>query len=230
MVLAAGFGRRLRPLTLSVPKPLVQVAGQTLIDRTLDRLEAAGVRKAVVNLHYKAEMLEAHLRRRTSPEIVFSFEEQLLDTGGGVRKALVEFGDAPFIVANSDMIWRDGFVDSLATMGKRFDPARMDVLLLMQPTVTALGYRGQGDYHMAADGKLKRRKAPRVSAFLFAGVQILHPRVFEGQPIEHFSLNRIYDAAEEAGRLYGVRHDGDWIEVGTPEGMALAERVLNERD
>jgi len=228
MVLAAGYGRRLRPLTLSVPKPLVQVAGRTLIDRTLDRLVAAGVTRAVVNLHHKAEMLEAHLRRREQPEIAFSFEEELLDTGGGVLKALDEFGDRPFLVVNSDIVWRDGFVDSLAMMAAQFDPATMDVLLLMQPTITARGYRGLGDYHMSAGGRLRRRKPPKVSAFLFAGVQLLHPRIFDGCRLEPFSLNRIYDRAEAADRLYGVRHEGDWIEVGTPEGLALAERVLRE--
>lgn len=228
MVLAAGFGRRLQPLTLSVPKPLVQVAGRTLIDRTLDRLIAAGVSKVVVNLHHKAEMLEAHLRRRERPELVLSFEEKLLDTGGGVLKALVEFGGQPFLVVNSDIVWRDGFVDSLAMMARQFDPETMDVLLLMQPTVTALGYNGQGDYHMSAGGRLRRRKPPKVSAFLFAGVQILHPRIFEGFHLEPFSLNRIYDKAEEAGRLFGVRHEGDWIEIGTPAGLDLAEQTLRD--
>ncbi len=226
MVLAAGLGKRLRPHTLSRPKPLVNVAGRSLIDRTLDRLEAEIRALAPRNLHYRAEMLAEHLTRRGSPNIVLSHEEELLETGGGVLKALPDLGADPFLVVNSDMIWRDGLTDTLAMMGRHFDPDRMDALLMMQPTIRALGYRGQGDFHMDPAGRLTRRKAPKVAPFLFSGVQILRPEVFDGMTIEPFSLNRIYDLAQQAGRLFGTRHDGDWLEVGTPAGLAMAEREL----
>lgn len=226
MVLAAGLGKRLRPHTLSRPKPLVSVAGRSLIDRTLDRLEAVGVTDVVVNLHYRADMLAAHLQRRGSPNITLLHEEVLLETGGGVLNALPKLGPDPFLVVNSDMIWRDGLTDTMALMGRHFDPERMDALLMMQPTIRALGYHGQGDFHMDPAGRLIRRRAPKVAPFLFSGVQILRPEVFDGMTVEPFSLNRIYDIAQEAGRLYGTRHDGDWLEVGTPATLALAEREL----
>ncbi|MDF1722464.1 MAG: nucleotidyltransferase family protein [Minwuia sp.] len=226
MVLAAGFGKRLRPLTLSRPKPLVSVAGRTLIDRTLDRLAAAGVTDVVVNVHYRAEMLAEHLATRTIPAVSLSTEKALLDTGGGVLNALDRLGPDPFLVVNSDMIWRDGLTNTLALMGRQFDPTQMDALLMMQPTITAHGYRGQGDFQMDAVGRLRRRKAPKVAPFLFSGVQILRPEAFEGMAVEPFSLNRIYDKAQEAGRLFGTRHDGDWLDVGTLAGLAFAENEL----
>jgi MurNAc alpha-1-phosphate uridylyltransferase len=231
MVLAAGRGVRLRPLTDQLPKPLVQVAGQSLIDRTLNRLVQAGVTTAVVNLHYKSEMLRAHLEKRQEhhkPDIIFSDEsEQLLDTGGGVCKALADLGDQPFIVTNSDFILRDAYIDSLAMMGTRWNDKEMDALLLMQPTVGAHGFSGRGDYGMGADGGLVRRSDQEVAPFIFAGIQILHPRLFQDCPEGPFSLNWLYDNAEEAGRLFGVRHEGDWFDVGTPDGLEVAQRLLS---
>ncbi|WP_416899694.1 MAG: nucleotidyltransferase family protein [Minwuia sp.] len=228
MVLAAGYGLRLRPLTLSRPKPLVRVGGMTLIDRTLDRLAEAGIRRAVVNLHYRGDMLEAHLAQRTEPEIVFAREEVLLDTGGGVLNALEHFGGAPFLAVNSDMIWRDGFGSTLQRMGRAFDPETMDALLLLMPTVFAIGYRGAGDFTMAPDGRLTRKRRGRVAPFLFTGIQILKPDLFEGMEVEPFSLNRIYDLAAERGRLFGIRHEGDWVDVGTRPALELAEAFLKQ--
>ncbi len=231
MVLAAGRGLRLRPLTDQLPKPLVQVAGRSLIDRTLDRLARAGVTKAVVNLHYRSEMLRAHLEKRQEqhrPDIIFSDEsDQLMDTGGGVCKALALFGERPFLVTNSDFIWRDAYIDSLAMMGSRWHDEEMDALLLMQPTVGAHGFTGRGDYGMSADGSLARRGDQEVAPFIFAGIQILHPRLFQDCPQGPFSLNWLYDKAEEEGRLFGVRHEGDWFDVGSPDGLAVAERLLS---
>lgn len=227
MVLAAGYGKRLGTMTRTRPKPLIRVAGRPVIDRTIDRLAAAGIERCVVNLHYKADMLEAHLARRESPALTFYREETLLETGGGVANALAEFGDSPFVAVNSDIIWRDFHRDSLGEMGRAWDDARMDVLLLMQPTVTAVAYRGQGDFTMAADGRLRRRRG-KVAPFLFAGVQILHPRIFEGLEPEPFSLNVVYDRAAEAGRLYGIRHEGDWVDIGTPYGLEMAETLLRQ--
>ena len=232
MVLAAGRGERLRPLTDRVPKPLVEVAGQALIDRLLDRLAAGGVTTAVINLHYKADTVRRHLEARAvhrAPALKFSEEtEGLLDTGGGIAKALPMLGRHPFLIANSDFIWRDALDDSLAMMAGRWAGDTMDALLLLQPTVAAQGYRGTGDFQMAPDGALRCRRNQEVTPFLFAGIQILHPRLFVDCPNGAFSLNILFDKAERAGRLFGLRHDGDWIDVGTPIGLAVAERMLAE--
>jgi MurNAc alpha-1-phosphate uridylyltransferase len=227
MVLAAGLGTRLRPLTDERPKPLVEVGGVPLIDRTLDRLAEAGVARAVVNLHHKADLLRAHLAQRTRPAVDFSDERaQLLETGGGVAKALPLLGPEPFLVVNSDMIWRDWHGSSLHRLAEAWDDARMDALLLMQAVVFAIGYEGMGDFDMAADGRLTRRDQRMVSPFVFTGVQILHPRLFTGCPPGVFSLNRLYDRAQEAGRLFGLRHYGDWMDIGTHYGIAEAEKEL----
>ncbi len=232
MVLAAGRGERLRPLTDRVAKPLVEVAGRSLIDRLLDRLTESGVTTAVINLHYKSEMVRRHLDNRAArrgPALKFSEEaDGLLDTGGGVAKALPMLGDGPFLAANSDFIWRDAVDDSLAQMAGRWNADTMDALLLLQPTVAAHGYRGTGDFQMAPDGALRRRHDQEVTPFLFAGIQIVHPRLFVDCPTRPFSLNLLFDKAERAGRLFGLRHDGDWIDVGTPEGFAIAERILSQ--
>jgi MurNAc alpha-1-phosphate uridylyltransferase len=227
MVLAAGLGLRLRPLTEARPKPLIEVAGRALIDRTLDRLAAAGVRRAVVNLHHRGDMLRAHLAGRREPEVVFSDESDLLlETGGGVAHALPLLGPGPFYVVNSDIIWRDAHVDSLVALARRWNDRAMDALLLLMPTVGAIGYAGAGDFAMAPDGHLTRRDERVVAPFVFTGVQILHPRLFAGCPQGPFSLNRLYDRAAESERLFGLRHQGDWMDIGTPEGLAAAERAL----
>lgn len=229
MVLAAGYGKRLHPLTLTKPKPLVPVAGRPLIDHALERLTRAGITRAVVNVHYLGHMIEDHLTDLSEPEIIISREAELLDTGGGVLQALDHFNGAPFVVVNSDMIWRDAFNSSLERMGKGFDPDRMDVLLLLQPVIHAVAYRGMGDFIMQPDGRLQRRKPGRVAPFLYTGIQILHPRIFEGMAVEPFSLNRIYDRAIEAERLFGIRHDGSWADVGHPAGLKAARGLMKGR-
>jgi len=226
MILAAGLGRRMRPLTERLPKPLVPVAGRTLIDWTLDRFVDAGLGSVVVNLHHHADQVAAHLARRGAPRIVLSREETLLETGGGVRHALLHLGDGPFYVANADVIWLDGHAPALRRMAAAWDGERMDVLLLMQSSVTAHGYDGIGDYFLEPGGRLRRRKDTEIAPFIHAGVQILHRGLFADAPEGAFSLNRIYDRAEEEGRLYGIRHDGEWYHVGTAEGLAEAERDL----
>jgi MurNAc alpha-1-phosphate uridylyltransferase len=229
MVLAAGLGLRLRPLTTARPKPLIVVADRALIDRALDRLIDAGVKRAVVNLYYKPGMLRDHLAGRQGIEIVFSDEtDQLLETGGGVAKAMPELGPGPFYVVNSDIIWRDAQINSLHELARIWDDGAMDAMLLLHPTVGAIGYSGPGDFLMAADGRLKRRDARVVAPFVFTGVQILHPRLFANSPRGPFSLNVLYDRAANAGRLFGLRHQGDWMDVGTPNGLAAAERALRE--
>ena len=229
MVLAAGLGLRMRPLTLDLPKAMVEVKGRSLIDRALDRLQAAGVEKVVVNLHHKGNTLKRHLAQRNDFQIAYSDEtEILLETGGGVAKALPLLGPEPFFVVNSDTIWLDAQGDSLQALAATWDDAEMDALLLMHPTVSAVGYSGIGDFEMAPDGRLTRREQRHVAPFLFTGIQLLHPRLFDGAPAGPFSLNRLYDKAAESGRLYGLRHQGIWMDVGTPAGLKAAEAALDD--
>jgi len=227
MIMAAGLGTRMRPLTNDRPKPLVAVGGKALIDHAIDRLAAAGVTLVVVNLHYKAEMIKAHLAGRKDVEILYSDESDgMLGTGGGVAKALSNFGGEPFFIHNSDTIWLDGYGTALERMMARWDPERMDGLLLMAPMVTALGYEGVGDFMMDSTGLLSRVPQGRVSPFAFPGVQIVHPRLFENPPSGGFSTNVLWDRAIEKERLFGVRLDGVWIHVGTPQAVDEAEAYL----
>ncbi len=228
MVLAAGLGKRMRPLTETLPKPLVPVAGRTLIDRVLDRFADADLARVVVNLHYFRGTLETHLAARQAPALELSPEEALLETGGGVKNALPRLGSDPFYVANADVLWLDGKVPALQRLAKAWNDATMDALLLLHPAVSAFGYEGNGDYFIDPLGRLRRRRGAEIAPFIFAGVQILQPRLFAGAPDGAFSLNRLYDRAQEAGRLWGLRHDGLWFHVGTPEGLAETEAVLNE--
>ncbi len=226
MVLAAGLGLRMRSVTEALPKPLIEVAGWPLIDLVLDRLEAFGVERAVINLHHRGEMIVRHLESRRRPRLEFSHEEELLETGGGVARALSKLGRGPFFVANSDVFWFDGPTGALSRLARVWDGRAMDALLLLYPTVSAAAYRGAGDYFLDSLGLLRRKREHEVAPFLFMGVQMLHPRLFKGAPDGRFSLNLLYDRAEAAGRLFGVRHDGRWHHLGTPEGLAAAEAAL----
>ena len=228
MVLAAGLGTRMRPLTDTRPKPLVEVWGRTLVDHVLDRLAVAGIGRAVVNLHHHADLLEAHLAARTGPpEIVLSDERGLLlETGGGVRKALPLLGDAPFLVINSDTIWIEGMRPNLVRLMEQFDPARMDALLLLASAAHSIGYDGVGDFQMDKMGRLSRRIERTVAPFVYAGAAILNPALFERTPEGAFSLNRVFDRAAAAERLFGLRLDGIWMHVGTPNAIALAEEAI----
>jgi MurNAc alpha-1-phosphate uridylyltransferase len=227
MVLAAGLGERMRPITDSLPKPLIEIRGRALLDVILDRLEAAGVTEAMVNLYYLGEMIEAHLKGRSRPRIAFSPEETRLETGGGVRKALPKLGKDPFYVVNGDVCWLDGRTPALRRLAESWDDKTMDALLLLHPTAFAVGYEGRGDFTMSANGHLRRRGEREVAPFVFAGIQLLHPRLFADTPEDAFSLNLIYDRAIEAGRLWGLRHDGEWFHLGTPESLAEAEDALH---
>ncbi len=232
MVLAAGLGLRMRPLTEHCPKPLIEVAGETMLDRALDHLAAAGVDDAVVNVHHLADMTRRHLARRRDrlPEIVICDETaQLLDSGGGVANALPYLGAPPFFVLNGDMVWRDGGASALVRLSSAFDPARMDALLLVMPTADAIGYEGAGDFFLESDGRLTRRGGQKTAPYVFTGIQILHPRLFDDCRIEPFSLNRIYDRALANGRLYGLVHDGVWAHVGTPDAIAAAAAAIAGR-
>lgn len=229
MIMGAGLGTRMRPLTDDRPKPLITVGGKTLIDHSIDRLAAAGVGLVVVNLHYKAEMLRAHLARRHDVEIVFSDEtSQLLDTGGGVIKALPLLGDAPFFVLNSDSIWIENGAPVLSAMQAAWDQTRMDGLLLLAEMATALGFEGSGDFALARDGHLLRARnaGDEASVYAYPGVQIAHPRLFTDAPGGAFSTNIMWDRAIAAGRLFGTVMDGTWIHVGTPQARDEAEATL----
>ena len=230
MLMAAGMGQRMRPLTDTIPKPLVPVLGRPLIDHALDRLVEAGVSRAVVNLHYRGDQLRAHLQNRHDIEIVFSDETaQLMDTGGGVFKALPLLGDQPFISQNTDSIWVEGMGSTFARLADAFDPERMDSILLLASTVTSLGYWGRGDFVMDEEGRIARRDEQRVAPFVWTGVQICHPRLFKDCPTGPFSTNVVLNRAIESGRLYGLRHDGIWMHVGCPDGLKAAEDFLSNR-
>jgi N-acetyl-alpha-D-muramate 1-phosphate uridylyltransferase len=229
MIMAAGLGTRMRPLTDDRPKPLIKVAGKTLIDHTLDRAVAAGVTLAVINVHYKADLVKAHLAKRKDVEIRFSEEtDALLGTGGGVVKAMPHFGQEPFFIMNSDSIWVEGFGHALDRMKDRWNPDTMDGLLLMATMVSAIGYEGSGDFNMDPEGHLSRVGEQRLSPFAYPGVQIVHPRMFASAPAGNFSTNRMWDIAIAARRLYGIRLDGVWIHVGTPEALKEAEEFLTD--
>lgn len=230
MVLAAGLGKRMRPLTDRIPKPLVEVAGRTLLDRALDHFQAFGIGTAVVNLHHKGDQVVEHLKSRRRPEIVFSQEDVLLETGGGVAKALGALGESPFFVANSDALWLDGSTPALARLAAAWAEDDMDVLLLLHAAAGAIGYDGPGDYFLDPAGRLRRRGGDEAAPFVFTGVQLLHPRLFADGPRGKFSLSVLYDRAQAAGRLFGLRHDGFWSHVGTPEALGQVEAALAERE
>ena len=227
MVLAAGMGTRMRPLTDTTPKPLVKVAGKPLLDHVLDRLNEVGVERAVVNVHHFADQIIAYVKGRTKPQIVISDERGLLlDTGGGVVKALPELGDAPFYQLNADTVWIDGVQPNLARLATTFDPATMDALLLLAPIAGSIGYRGRGDFNMASDGRLKSRPEREVAPFVYAGAAILSPALFKSAPQGKFSLTTLFLGAAEAGRLSGLRLEGLWMHVGTPEAIGEAEAAI----
>jgi MurNAc alpha-1-phosphate uridylyltransferase len=227
MVLAAGLGTRMRPFNGRIPKPLVAVGGKALIDYALDRLAEEGVERAVVNVHHLADQIERHLAHRQRPKIVISDERgELLGTGGGVVKALPELGDGPFFHVNSDTIWIDGVQPNLRRLAAGFDPVRMDALLLLATTAASIGYSGRGDFLMAPDGRLTRRGEREVAPFVYAGAAILTPAFFAGAPAGAFSMSPLFDRAVEAGRLCGLRLEGLWMHVGTPEAIKAAEAAI----
>lgn len=222
MVLAAGFGKRLKPLTDTMPKPLIPVAGRCMLDRTLDRLEEAGVQNLVVNAHYLADRIALHLKER--PDIVLLYEDEILETGGGVAHALPYLGNDPFFVANSDIIWMDGPEDpALCRLAAAWDDSSMDALLLLHPVSEACGYEEEGNFFFPP---LRWRQDGKTAPYVFAGVQILHPRLFSNAPKGAFSLRELYHQAFDRGRLSAVIHDGRWYHVGTPSALAETTRRL----
>jgi MurNAc alpha-1-phosphate uridylyltransferase len=229
MLLSAGLGTRMKPLTDNLPKPLIPVAGVTLIDRALDWFATAGIEEAIVNTHYKAEMIEKHVAKRKQPRVQISYEDIVLETGGGIKKALPFFGTTPFFSANSDVICLDGKIPAPHRLWQAWDDAHMDALLLLHPVSNAVGYDGKGDFFLE-QGKLRRRLNHPSAPLVFTGAQLLHPRLFEGAPEGPFSLNVLYNRAmAEDGALHRVSavvHDGAWLHVGDPQGLAKAETFL----
>jgi MurNAc alpha-1-phosphate uridylyltransferase len=229
MVLAAGLGLRMRPLTERMPKPLVQVAGQTLLDHVLNKLGDVGVSEAIVNVHYLPDQIIDHVAGRAKPCVIISDERnQVLGTGGGIVKALPLLGQAPFFLVNADTLWIDGVRSNLARLAETFDPARMDILMLMAPTASSIGYNGNGDYAMLPDGALRKRKEHQVVPFVYAGAAIISPSIFADAPSGEFSLTKMFDAANAQERLFGLRLDGMWMHVGTPDAVAEAEEAFLE--
>lgn len=230
MVFAAGLGTRMRPITDTLPKPLVKIGGRTLLDRCLDRFAEAGVKTAIVNVHYLPDMIVEHLRARTSPRIVISDERgQLLDQGGGIRKAMPEIGDAPFFVCNTDAFWIDGPLDNLQRLAAGWNPDVMDILLLVASTPHSIGVDWPGDFMMDANGRLEKRSEQEVAPFVYTGVGIVKPQLFAGETREKFGLAEYFWAAARKGRLYGQRLDGLWLHVGRPETIAEAEAAIARR-
>lgn len=228
-VLAAGKGERMRPLTNTIPKPLVPLAQKPLIDHVLDRLASAGIKRAVVNIHYLADKLEKHLAHRTAPKIILSNErDELLDTGGGALRALPKLGAEPFVIHNSNSVWIEGLGSNLERLLDAWDEKEMDSLMLVVPLAASIGYDGFGDFQMDPTGRLTRQSGPCLAPFVFAGVSIAHPRLFDNAPKGPFSLNKLWDRAIEKGRLYGLRLEGIWMHVGTPEALKEAETALTQ--
>lgn len=230
LVLAAGLGKRMRPLTASRPKPLIEVAGQSLLDHVLERLRAAGVEKAVVNVHYLADAVEAHLAKSSSGLDVQISDERslLLETGGGMVKAASLIGADPFLVVNSDNLWIDGPADTLKLLASHWDGSKMDALLLVVPLARAENHHGRGDFHMDRTGRLRRRERSHVAPFVYTGIQMVSKRLLRDAPDGPFSANLLWDRAIEEGRCFGAVHQGLWFDVGTPQSIKATELTLED--
>lgn len=227
MVLAAGLGRRMRPITNTIPKPLVKVYGKTLLDYALDAAERVGVEHAVVNVHHHADQMENHLAGRHNLDVAISDErDELLETGGGIVKALPKLGKNPFFLLNSDTFWIEGCTPNLRRMAKFWNPNEMDILLLLSDVASAVGYTNKGDFTMDGDGRLIRRKERTAAPFAYTGAAILNPAIFDHAPSGAFSLNRMFDEAIERDRLFGMNMEGLWLHVGTPEAIRDAEEAI----
>ncbi len=232
MILAAGLGLRMRPLTLELPKPMLQVGGMPMLDHVLNRLVAAHIKQVVINTHYLPDAIENHVKTRRDISIKISHEEKILDTGGGIKKALPLLGDAPIFVINADLPWQDGKTPALQRLAQHFDPARMDALLLLMPLQKARGFTGAGgDFFMTAEsagfGPIARANTNPPRPYVFISAQIISPHLYKDVPEDVFSTNLIWNRLESAGRLYGLVHDGACYHVGTPPDLAEANRLLS---
>jgi MurNAc alpha-1-phosphate uridylyltransferase len=227
MVLAAGLGTRMRPITDSIPKPLVEVYGKTLLDHGLDALARSGVEEAVINVHYLADQIEAHVANRTDLKIIISDERDgLLDSGGGIANALPHLGEDPFYLINADSFWIEGYEPNLVRMANEWNEQDMDIMLLLSSMSNAVGFGSRGDFSMDPDGRLERRGEKKIAPFAYAGAAILDPAIFAKAPKGAFSLNRQFDEALEKDRLFGLRLEGLWLHVGTPDAIREAEDAI----
>ena len=224
MVLAAGFGKRMAPLTDTVPKPLLTLCGKPLIDFSMENLKAGGVTRFVVNTHYLPDQIERYFAGRR--DVTLCFEEEIQETGGGVRDALPHLGSAPFFVTSSDALWFNGVKPVVQRMREAWDAEEMDVLLLLVQATEAHGYDGTGDYYLDETGAAAHRGERQVAPFVFGGLQILKPALFDDVPEGSFRLLEIYRRAEEAGRLKAITHDGEWFHIGTPESRTELEEMI----
>ena len=230
MILAAGFGKRMRPITDKTPKPMLEVGGRTLLDHSIDHLAANGIEKVVINVHHLSTLIKQHIKRRSDVEIVISDEsDKIMETGGGIAKALPLLGDDPFFVINGDVLWLDGPTSALHRLAHTWNQSSMDALLLLHSTVEAYGYDGMGDFFVDPIGTLIRRPEREIAPYLFAGVQIIQAKSLSKAPAGPFSLNVIYDQAIEEQRLLGLVHDGDWFHIGTASGLSQAEGYFRQR-
>jgi MurNAc alpha-1-phosphate uridylyltransferase len=228
MVFAAGLGTRMRPITDRTPKPLVSIAGRTLIDRALDEFEQAGVETAIVNVHHLADQIESHLASRARPRIVISNERDLLlDQGGGIKKALPLIGEDPFFICNTDAFWIDAARSNILALAEAFDADRMDAALLLAPTQESVGIDWGGDFDLDAQGRIIRREGPK--PYVYAGVGLMKPQVFAGVADDVFKLAPFFFEAARKGRLYGVVSSGLWLHVGTVAAIEEAERAIAAR-
>jgi N-acetyl-alpha-D-muramate 1-phosphate uridylyltransferase len=228
-ILAAGKGTRLRPHTDSMPKPMVPIAGRSIIKRTIEKLAAEGVEKIVINLHHLGDVLEDHLKDITTPKIIFSQEDELLETGGGLKKAIHYFGNEPYYIINGDALWDEGAdASALSKMAALWDAEKMDILLFLEPKDKMILTEFVGDYHATADGKLTRAK-DKNGAYMFAGLRIAHPRIFDQSPDGAFSFLQLMDKAEARGRLYGHVHDAEWYHISTPEDLAAVDAAFRQK-
>lgn len=230
MIMAAGLGKRMRPLTATKPKPLIEVNGKALLDHVLDRLRVAGVKKVVVNVHYLADALEAHLATRPHGlDVAISDErDMLLETGGGLVKAAPLIDSDPFLALNSDNLWIDGPADTIKLLASQWDSRKMDALLLLVPQARAMGHKGLGDFHMDREGRLRRRERSHVAPFVFTGIQMISKHLLRGAPEGPFSTNILWDRAIEEGRAFGAVHQGLWFDVGTPQSIPFTEAALED--
>lgn len=226
MVLAAGFGQRMRPLTDRIPKPMIPVMGRPLLDHVLDRVEQAGIAEAVVNTHHLHQIIEEHLARRATPQIHLSHEKEILETGGGIKQALPLLGDQPFFTASGKILWFDKNRPAFWRLADHWRDDDMDALLLLAPTVGAVGYDGPGDFTMDSAGRLRRRVERMVAPYVYTGIQLLHPRLFRDSPDGFFSINLLWDRAIAEGRLFGLRHEGAWFQASTPMQLTAIETHL----
>ena len=228
MILAAGLGRRLQPITINTPKPLVMVAGKPIIGYAIDHFVKAGLGRLVVNVHYLADQVITYLENRNDIEIIVSDEtNQILDTGGGIKKALPFLGNKPFFTCNSDIIWHDKYQDALKGLLSAWNNNNMDALLLLKSTDSAFGYNGKGDFFMEPSGRVKRKNAEGSAPFVFAGLQLIKPSIFEEYPEVPFSLNKIFDKLLSSGRLFGFVYNGSWLHIGDIDGLKIAENYFS---